>query len=331
MKNYDALPLYDKLMNKIYAYYQTIWREKWKDGTNQAEDWLDNFVDVDMNKHDKQRINMLHLLSKFMYFGNKELRQLLRSMFRDLFKYPIVESIRKANGDTVDERIIRTGYLRELRATRFLGVGNPSESGVHMLYFFRQESQLPKNFFINTSDIFSTHIETDRTPDYKERKYLKSELSTIGIKRYVFIDDFCGSGSQATNYLKSTVENIKFEDPTIKVDYLMLFGTENGINTVRNLKIFNTVEAVFTIDETFKAFSDNSRYFNIIPDEIIDKNFSKETALEYGVNLFGQPLGYGNCELLLGLHHNTPDNSLPIFWSEKDQWKPIFKRYHKIY
>src|SRR5207249_1444723 len=108
-------------------------------------------------------------------------------------------------------------------------------------------------------------------------------------------------------------------------------GTEFGISEVKKLGVFNSVEAVFTIDETFKAFSPESRYFKIIPDAIIDKDFSKNTVVKYGTKIFNSPLGYGNCELLLGLFHNTPDNSLPIFWSELNEWQPIFKRYHKIY
>lgn len=331
MKNFETLPLYDKLMSKIYAYYQTIWREKWKEGTDQAEDWLGNFSDADLEKLDKEKINMLYLLSKFMYFGNDELRQLLISLYRDLFRYPIVASIRRANSNTTDAAFINKEFQKELNATRFLGIGNPSDSGVHVLYYFRQECKLSKQYFINTSDIFTTNKITEDLPDGKKRTYLKSEITDKKIKRYIFIDDFCGSGSQATLYLKNLVENIKFENKDIEVNYLMLFGTEFGVNEVRKLNVFNTVEAVFTIDETFKAFSDDSRYYKIIPDDVIDKDFSKLTAVKYGTPLFNPPLGYGNCELLLGLYHNTPDNSLPIFWSEENEWQPIFKRYHKIY
>jgi hypothetical protein len=331
MKNYETLPLYDKLMSKIYAYYHTIWKEKWKDGTDQAEDWLRNFSDGDEENYEKERVNMLYLLSKFMYFGNDELRQLLISLYRDLFKYPIVASIRKSNGNTLDGNFINAEFQKELEATRFLGIGNPSESGVHLLYYFRQECKLTRQYFINTSDIFSTNKITEDLPDGKQRTYLKSEITDKNIKRYVFIDDFCGSGSQATMYLKKLVENIKFENKDIEVNYLMLFGIEQGVTGVRNLNLFNNVEAVFTIDDTFKTFSANSRYYKIPQDEIIDRDFSKLTATKYGTKLFYPPLGYGNCELLLGLYHNTPDNSLPIIWSERDEWQPIFKRYHKIY
>jgi hypothetical protein len=329
VKYYEELPFYDRLNNKIQVYYQTIWKEKWREGIEQ--EWLNNFNDIDEEKLEKERINMLYLLSKFMYFGNNELRQLLISLYRDLFKYPIIASIRKANGDTIDTEFINTKFIEELKSTRFLGIGNPSESGVHMLYYFRQECKLSKKYFINTSDIFTTSKISEQLSDLTSRTYLKSEINDRTIKRYVFIDDFCGSGSQATQYLKQLVENIKFENANIEVHYLMIFGTEYGINEVRKLGLFNTVEAVFTIDETFKAFSDNSRYFKNPPDETIDRDFSKATALKYGIKLFNPPLGYGNCELLLGLYHNTPDNSLPIFWSEQDEWNPIFKRYHKIY
>lgn len=329
MKNYEPLPIYDKLMDKIYAYYQTIWREKWKEGIEQ--DWLSNFNNTDPEISEKEKINMLYLLSKFMYFGNHELRELLASLYRDLFKYPIIKAIRKANDDTQDISFINSKFQDELAATRFLGVGNPSESGVHMLYYFRQECKLSKEYFINTSEIFSTSEVKENLPDGKARSYLKSEISNAKIKRYVFIDDFCGSGSQASLYLSSVVTNIKFSNPDIEVNYLMLFGTEKGIDAVRKLKIFNTVESVFTIDETFKAFSEQSRYFKILPDNSIDRIISRDIAIQYGMNLFNPPLGYGNCELLLGLFHNTPDNSLPIFWSEHNKWKPIFKRYHKKY
>ena len=94
IKNYEKIPLKDKLLNKIMIYYSTIWKDKLEEGIH--EKWLLNF------KNSKQQINALYLLSKFMYFGNIELRELLKSVYRDLFKYPIVESIRKKNKDFIN-------------------------------------------------------------------------------------------------------------------------------------------------------------------------------------------------------------------------------------
>lgn len=329
MKN-NTLNINDKLLNKIYAYYQTIWREKWKE--NIENNWLLNFEHTDEDELNREKVNMLYLLTKFMYFGNNEIRELLHSLYRDLFTYPIISQIRKSNSDTLDESFIKAEFLNELLATKFLGVGNPSESGVHMLYYFRQECQLSKKYFINASEIFKTSEVIEKLSDGSEKKYLKSEINYTNIKRYIFIDDFCGSGSQATIYLKNIVESMKFENKDLEINYLMLFGTDEGINNIKSLRIFNKVEAVFSLDSTFKTFSDQSRYYTTVPDVIIEKAFSKATATKYGLRLLsGAPLGFNDCQLLLSMFHNTPDNSLPIFWSEKNDWKPIFKRYNKLY
>jgi hypothetical protein len=329
MKNIDTLPFYIKLQKKIWAYYQTIWKEKWKEKIH--DNWLNNFSDLDEDITQKERVNMLYLLSKFTYFGSEELRQLLFSLFRDLVKYPIVEKVRRANGDTTDMEVIVPGLVGEMNKTRFLGVGNPSESGVHMLYFFRQECNLHKDFFINTSEIFETMKITETLAGGKTSTKLEIDIKDKSITRYVFIDDFCGSGSQASGYLKNIVDGIRVKTTNVEISYLMLVGTVTGIEVVRKLGLFDRVEAVYTIDETFKAFSSTSRYFKTLPDAVIEKSFSKETAEKYGKALFNPPLGHGDCQLLIGFHHNTPDNSLPIFWSDHNGWQPIFKRYNKIF
>lgn len=329
INNIEELSIVDRLLKKIYAYSETIWKEKWVNGIDQ--DWLNNFSNGSDDEISKHRLNMLYLLSKFMYFGNSELRQLLLALHRDLFKYPIVCAIRKANGDTVDNLFIQKEFNLEQNQTRFLGVGNPSESGVHLLYYFRQECNLSKDYFINFSDIFKTEEikEKDSGSSIVSSRYLKSTIRDKTIRRYIFIDDFCGSGTQASEYLDEIVKNVKAEDNTIEVSYLTLFATTAGLDVVRKLRVFNTVESVFCLDDTFKAFSEDSRYFNNPPDNEIEKVFSEKIAREYGSTLEVEPLGYKNGQLLLGLFHNTPDNSLPIFWSETNNWKPIFKRYTK--
>ena len=108
----SSLPIHDRLLEKVYAFYQTIWSDKWKE--NIHLDWLKNFDGTDADLEAKEKLNMLYLLSKFMYFGNEELRELLTSLYRDLFKYPIVSAIRRANGDTTDCAFIKQEFKKEL-------------------------------------------------------------------------------------------------------------------------------------------------------------------------------------------------------------------------
>lgn len=341
-----GLDLTDLLTRKIYAYAQSIWKEKWTNGIDEV--WLNNFECIDADLQERERVNMLYLLSRFMYFGNTEVRHLLVSVYRDLYKYPIVEKIRKDNNDTTDIAFINAEFEKERRATRFLGVGNPSESGVHLLYYFRQECNLSKENFMNASEIFTPRTILSSFGSLRplcewlgiqnwprNRTYI--QLTDRSIKRYVFIDDLCGSGTQASIYLRPIVDSVKKSNPNAVVSYFMLFGTKTGIERIQGLRLFDSVDAVFTIDTSFKAFSSDSRYFADLSHFAsehaaqLDKDFSKTTAEKYGLPLFDPALGYGDGQLLLGLFHNTPDNTLPIFWSEENGWEPVFKRYHKIY
>ena len=97
-----------------------------------------------------------------------------------------------------------------LARTRFIGIGNPSESGSHLLYYFRQENRLGKEYFINSHDVFK------RVGWW--RFYL-TRIRDPSIERYIFIDDLCGSGSQAAGYSRSLVKPLKRMNPRAKISY----------------------------------------------------------------------------------------------------------------
>lgn len=309
------------------------------------EDWLDNFKEAEEKNY------ALFLLSKCMYFGNSNIRALLRALYRDKFRAPILQEIRLNNGNTLDEDVIEKAYWERLKKTRFLGVGNPSESGVHLLYFFRQENHLPKKLFVNTDDL----LENIDNPDT-----IKLRKDCQDVEHIIFLDDLCGSGSQVSKdtNVKRSVQNLRRLKNCPKISYLMLFGTSVGIEKVRTAKLkdtdinlFDEVETVIEFNDTYKCFSENSRYFT---DEEF-KQKARAMAYKYGKDLIAhtidrdsikpltlekrqeqiehRALGFGDCQLLLSLHHNTPNNTLPIIWFDDDEslWTPIFKRYSKLY
>ena len=131
----------------------------------------------------------------------------------------------------------------------------------------------------------------------------------------------------------------------------MLFGTSEGIKKVGDETLFDEVEAVFELDKSFECFSEESRYFTKCPVNIY-KNECEQLSKKYGFNLMRSiwslegvvepaletyserdKLGYKDGQLLIGFNHNTPDNTLPIFWYDENDinWFPIFKRYNKKY
>jgi hypothetical protein len=208
----------------------------------------------------------------------------------------------------------------QLERTRFLSIGNPSESSAHLLYFFRQENRLERDLFINAHQLY-THTA--------EGNVLIAKTVVEDIDRIVVLDDFCGSGSQATSFDSEFVVNLKKDKPNIKINYFSLFAIEMGLNKIRGLH-YDRAESVFVLDESYKCFSKDSRFFDTKEADI--KKSCHTLCNKYGRKLDPRnPLGYKNGQMLVGFHHNTPNNSLPIFWSEKKSWNPIFKRFVKIY
>jgi hypothetical protein len=312
-------PKEDEYISKIKTLNETLWERKVS--RHQVEGWLANFEALAPD-YGERRLHALHLASHFMYFGDRQIRELTRVIFRDLYKYPIVEQIRKVNGDTTDAAFIGSEFAKVLNRTRFLALGNASESGGLLLYFFRQENVLPKTRFAENSQV----IRRDHSG--------QESLRYPTVERYVFIDDFCGSGSQAIGYGRDSLSRIKSLAPSVHASYFSLFATTDGLDEVRTNTNFDAVECVYELDSSFRCFGDDSRYFLSAEASII-KAKCEQMCLDYGRRLLpSDPLGFGDCQLLIGFHHNTPDNTLPVIWYDEEAgpaWFPLFRRYTKVY
>jgi hypothetical protein len=262
-----------------------------------------------------------------MYFAERELRELLRALFRDHYRYRVVQSIRASLGGTNDVQQIHAAFDDALTRTRFLALGNPSESGTHLLYWFRQENHIPHELFVHPYELADGSLaEAD------------SKLGDPRIQRLVFVDDFCGSGTQAVRMASALLPLLRRlaerSGTSLDISYLVLFANTAGIAHVRDQRQFDCVEAVFELDASYKAFSDGARQFKVVPDGI-SKDTARTIAETYGKTLSARwPLGFKDGQLLLALHHNIPNNSLPILWAgqpEQESWHGIFHRFPKYY
>lgn len=312
----------EELEAKLKMLNQTNWEGRVP--KNVLEEWVSQFEESASATWDEQAQG-LFLLSHFLYFGQEEIRSLLRSLYRDLIRAPALRKIRRAMGDTLDTTAISAEYTKQHNDYRYLALGNPSESSMHLLYYFRQVNSIPRKLFIHPHEIFEA-VVANGAVDWR--------LRTPAVQDYVFLDDMCGSGHQAIQYGRDVVQPLKALFPAARVHYFALFGTSSGLETIRSVRSFDNVEAVYELDESFRTLEEGSRIFRggaPAP----DRSRVRETCLKYGLQLSpAHPLGYDNGQLLLGFNHNTPDNTLPIFWggaqAETGPWKPIFRRYEKV-
>ncbi|MBB4659324.1 phosphoribosyltransferase-like protein [Parvularcula dongshanensis] len=314
---------WEMLRVRITVLSERVWenRNQWP----QVEAWLANFDGRAGFEPKVERLHALFLLSQFLFIGSAETRVLLRAVYRDLFLIPLIQEVRSSLSGCRDPKTVKEAVDSEMAKTRFLGVGNPSESGVHLLYFFRQENKLSKKNFLDSAAVFSSVINEDGK--------IERELADPDIERYIFVDDVCGSGKTAVKYSKGIISEILSLQPSAKVCYLAMFATQKGIEKVRATKFGSASAAVFELDDSYRCLSPSARILFDAPDHI-DATVLRKVTLTYGTYLRpGFPGGWDDNQLLLGFQHNTPNNTLPIMWAEGSAthpWTPAFKRYAKM-
>lgn len=317
----------EEYFDKLQILNQSVWESVCD--KPQIKKWLEQFKGNVISAEEEQKY-MIFALSKFMYFSQRMVREMLISLYRDFIKAPIIQEIRRNNADTTDQKLLSDLYLENLHTTRFIGVGNPAESGAHLLYIFRQVNNLEKKLFCDLHGAFD--IQAD--PEGGAPHWIARDKN---IKRYIFFDDFVGGGTQASRYLEKPIASIRNSTPDIEVVFISLFSTSHGLSKLNEETLFNgKASCLFELDDTFKSCSPDSRYFDKHPSWFSIETF-RSIAEHYGAFLYEQPLGHGNCELLLGFSHNTPNNTLPIFWKNGSineptlNWYPIFERFDKNY
>lgn len=314
---------YEYLRHRITVLSDRVWssRVRWPD----IKLWLKNF-NGEVSDVNAEHMSALFLLSQFMFFGRKEIDVLLTSLYRDHIICGIIDSIIERDGRQKSKEDLEDKVNNSLSETRFVGVGGASESGHYILYRFRQMNRIPAANFMDPSAIFNGTRKLGSSVVFN--------LANQKIRKYIFIDDICGSGETAINTYDETAKSIVKSDPGVEVVFACIFGTSSGLARVAREAKYSKVICVNELDDSYKVLNGKSRYFHDLPDGL-DAELIKNILRSYGKKVQPMaPLGFDEGQLLLGLDHNTPDNTLPIFWCDETHgltipWASIFKRYAK--
>ncbi|MXW50236.1 MAG: hypothetical protein F4X81_09475 [Gammaproteobacteria bacterium] len=303
------LTVRERLIRKIKVLSEIAWDRRCEG--MEVQRWLQCFDGRTGLAAEEESVQMLFLLSNFLYFGEAEVKELLRALYRDLFRYRIVSAIRRENGDGGDDSLLRHQFTEELSRTIFLAEGgSEASSGPHLLYPFRQVNDLRHKNFLSPKRSLTERVQYD----------------TPRVKHCVFLDDFSGSGQQAMDYAAKAAAQVLKIRPDVNTYLFFLVATEKSLHRIRKDGCFTHVDCVLELAEDFRAFSKESLYYIDPPEEIVQK-LGQKVAKEYGQQLEpSSPLGFKNGQLLLGFEHNTPNNTIPILRSRRAGWKPPFPR-----
>ena len=267
----------------------TLSKYIWENRINRAliDKWLDNFY------NNNEKVTALEILSKFIYFNEKEIIRLCEIAFEEL----LVEIGRIYNEKmTMSLDNIKEKYLRRCR---FFGLGHASESGHYLLYPFRQRNALSQSLF------------PDKICD------MDSTVNFI-----IFVDDIIASGEQACDFWRDKLEKFSQSRRNIRFFYLAFLAYTKGVKNIETNTEFRVISCQI-FDDGYKAFCEKSCIF---PNKE-KREKAKEVAERHGRKIWPRwPLGYKKFQGLVGFHHNIPDTTLPIIWGENN-WFPILKRY----
>ena len=147
-------------------------------------------------------------------------------------------------------------------------------------------------------------------------------------QRLVLIDDFSGTGRTLAAGLKRELNLLRRVNAVgIHIIVIALVGFADARNHVERFIKQNGLQAdLYFCDELgseHTIFSERSEAFPD-PDE---RDRAKQAAEAMGVKLEPkQPLGYGDTQSVVVFYDSCPNNTLPILWSQKNGWSPLFPR-----
>jgi hypothetical protein len=285
----NNLPDEESLFKQIMLTIRTTWKNNIS--KDDIERWLDNFNGKVFDIKYERQLSLL-LLSNFVFYNEKEVKHLCRTLYKD-FRHHLLLTENHSGNNCIT-------ILKEIEnRTKFFPLGLPGESGYYIFYYFRHINNLSNSNIV------------ERFPQINDSNEI-----------LVFLDDVTITASQAEPYIKKIMNERSINCK--KKFLLTLFSAPKAVSLLMENKLY--VISCVHLDDRCKCFSDKSSVFHHFSNHLTD---CKKMAYIYGRELLpNHPLGYDGGEYLFGFFYNTPDNTLPIFWADKNGWFPIFKRFN---
>lgn len=177
---------------------------------------------------------------------------------------------------------------------------SPGESGDAMLHKFRWTNGLN---FTKYNELFI----------YK-RDLLLAQLGPDD--SVVFVDDFAGTGEQASKAWQETIQELLPGNPNA---YLILVMA----SICAKQRIENETELMVN---PYSLLSEHDNIFSSKCKHFTPKD--KKTLLKYCRKASSrQPKGRGECGFVVVFAHNCPNDSIPILHAYHSKWEGLFRRY----
>ncbi|GBD86113.1 hypothetical protein BMS3Abin03_00022 [bacterium BMS3Abin03] len=330
---FDERPLLQALADYKYNEYQ-----QFSPGIRFIESlavWLEQFGTIE------EKITAYNFIrNKLIFISSEQLAYLVDIAFSDKINPILIKkSAEELNKSPYLVRTIINHpiYKKNLRQSLFIALSDGSRI-----------DQLRRTSGLNNEQVYGTYdISAGRVSDFL--KELNKDYPNCKYNTIFLIDDFTGSGKSYFRFNESKGKILKFLDSIfnkhslyklfdikkLEIHVLFFIATRHALDTITDgfeqykenlrLNFLFTVEAIQILDDSIKQeVLQDLKFINLI-----EKYFDNSIVdVHYKKGKYDRPyLGFDECALPLILHHNTPNNSLPIIWFPDDKkYKGLFPR-----
>lgn len=248
-----------------------------------------------------QQRMMFGLLQKIRFYTNAHIRAKMREADGIVTRRLVERKV----GNRLDDR------QRKYRDVIVSHLGGVAKSGARYGWLYADENNIASDAVI-------------------ERDRLGRALSTLkDVNALILVDDFIGSGQSAIEAFRqlSDSDRDQLRAPALLVVYIVVCGFEAGRAKLEaaldEMQLPIQVHLCDPLTEADRCFADNS---HALPDQETRVRV-REIAASHGSRLVkNAPLGYADGQALVVFETNCPNNSLPILWAERADWRPLFRR-----
>ncbi|MDP3392536.1 hypothetical protein [Sediminibacterium sp.] len=314
--------------------------------------WLDGMEDAD------KETALEFIKNRVVFISALEMRLLVEACYPDLIKDILIDTINIQNSYpsyTLNKVINSQEYKMLLRRSLFFGMSD----GARIDEFRRANTGK-----ISHEQIYQTYELSEVRAEKMQKELIQDFPGLFGreakegedkFQRLFLLDDFSASG---TSYLKYDKEKDKLKGKIAGL-YESVFSKDSKLSKIfdiDNLKVYviiylctqqakNAIESNFDILEAKYGHRPQLLTMHTIPqsfaldpssdqdkliceicmkDQYYDPKLQNKHTDQGGTDV---KMGFGGCGLPLILHHNTPNNSVPILWSyENSKFEGLFPR-----
>lgn len=267
-----------------------------------TDSWLTNFESA-------ERPIAERLLTSFIYFNEQMTDALLKAAIQKF--YGLQRRKNSHNLRSASDFVHNTAFVI-CEGER----PNPTDSGHIFARKLRDRLLVPEHQILRPVDALKKRTE---------------------FKWFVFIDDFTGSGNQfITTWMSdhsiegSELSFAKFKaEPDQYFSYCCCIATALAVRNIKREAPIVTLSPAHTLCDDSSTLPPSSRFWDgYHMDDVLGTLHRVSERAGYQAEDGGQNdwRGFHRLGLALAFNHGIPDASLPIFYSTRNDWKPLIAR-----